>query len=241
MASSMLPLASVSAALHSIMPGAGLVAKLLDLFCRDCHVLVLRRFKSAPDGALLPYTKSAGQMRRRLEYLRASALTRRRGVGFGAALRADCTRSDARRHRRPRPPRRAPRPPRPGATRAGRGRSIRRRPPSTRTGGWTAARRRCRGSRSPPRRDRQLVSTMPMTGIFSLRASSTAIFSLPVSTMKTASGSRDMWRMPSRFFSSLRFSFSVAGDLLLRQRFVAAVGDHRLEVAQPRRGCAGWS
>jgi hypothetical protein len=50
---------------------------------------------------------------------------------------------------------------------------------------------------------------MPMTGIFSLRASSTAIFSLRVSTTKMASGSLDICRIPSRFLSSLRFSFSL--------------------------------
>ena len=43
-----------------------------------------------------------------------------------------------------------------------------------------------------------------------------------------------MLRMPSRFFSSLRFSFSALRDFLLRHELVAAVGGHRFEVAQPR-------
>ena len=42
-----------------------------------------------------------------------------------------------------------------------------------------------------------------------------------------------MPRMPSRFFSELAALLLVARDLLLRQRVVAAVGGHRLEIAQP--------
>jgi hypothetical protein len=45
-----------------------------------------------------------------------------------------------------------------------------------------------------------------------------------------ASGSRDMPRMPSRFLASLRRSLS--SDLLLRERLVAAVGRHGLQLAQ---------
>ena len=39
--------------------------------------------------------------------------------------------------------------------------------------------------------------------------------------------------MPSRFFSSFRFSFSFARDFLLGERVVPAVGDHGLEIAEP--------
>ena len=84
------------------------------------------------------------------------------------------------------------------------------------------------------------MSTTPMTGILSLRASSTAIFSLRVSTTNRASGRRAMLRMPSRFFWSLRFSFSSCA-ISFFERLVTAVGLHRLEVAEARRGCAGWS
>ena len=43
-----------------------------------------------------------------------------------------------------------------------------------------------------------------------------------------------MLRMPSRFFCSLRFSFSALRDFLLRHELVAAVGGHRLEIAKTR-------
>ena len=43
-----------------------------------------------------------------------------------------------------------------------------------------------------------------------------------------------MPRMPSRFFCSLRFSFSSRAISFFDSDLVAAVGGHRLEVAQPR-------
>ena len=72
----------------------------------------------------------------------------------------------------------------------------------------------------------QLVSTTPITGIPSLRASATAIASLRVSITKTASGTLFMPLMPERFFSSLPRSLSrwASSFLVSRSRCGPAAG-----------------
>ena len=74
---------------------------------------------------------------------------------------------------------------------------------------------------------------MPMTGIFSLRASSTAICSLLGVDDEHRVGQARHAADAFEVLLQLARSFSLPRDFLLRQRVVAAVGGHRLEVAQP--------
>ena len=77
------------------------------------------------------------------------------------------------------------------------------------------------------------MSTTATTGIPSLRASSTAIASLLVSTTKMASGRRFMVLIPARFFCELLALALELDDFLLGEELVAAVGGHMRRV---RRG-----
>ena len=192
-ASSRSPLASCRAALHSIMPAPVRVAELFDESCGDfshTRIWVLRVevysvkrsaiAPRAPESVTRPRTSDFGLVEPAVVDAVAGAV---RGTSASAGVR----RLPLRPCRGRRAPRRRCRP---------------------RTAGSIAARRRCPESRSRLRPGSQLVSTTPITGILSLRASSTAICSCRVSTTKTASGSRPMPRMPSRFFASLRRSLS---------------------------------
>ena len=79
----------------------------------------------------------------------------------------------------------------------------------------------------------QLVSTMPMTGIFSLRASSTAIFSFLRVDDEDGVGQARHAADAVEVLRQLLALFLVARDFLLRERVEPAVGRHRLEIAQP--------
>ena len=225
--------------LQSIMPAPVSSRSLRTISAEMSHVPSLILVERAParpraqrSGALEPRGSARGR-------------TRRQAVGDGRRrIGRDCGRAPRAR----RPPRRPPprpcrrRPPRPPAPRAGRGRRAPRRRCGRRTAGWRAARRRCPGSRSRPRPGSQFVSTMPTTGIFSLRASWTAIASLRVSITKMASGTVFMPLMPGRFFSSLH-------ALLLEARrppsWSGARGGRRLDIIssslQRGRGSCGRS
>ena len=77
----------------------------------------------------------------------------------------------------------------------------RRRRCATRTAGWRGWRRRCPGSGSRSAPDRSWCRRWRSTGMPSLFASETAMYSFLGSTTKSASGSSSMSRMPSRFFA----------------------------------------
>ena len=74
---------------------------------------------------------------------------------------------------------------------------------------------------------------MPITGIFSLRASSTAICSFLRVDDEHRVGQARHAADAFEVLRQLAALFLVARDFLLRQRVVAAVGGHRLEVAEP--------
>ena len=87
----------------------------------------------------------------------------------------------------------------------------------------------------------QFVSTTPITGIFSLRASATAIASLRVSMTKTASGTRLHALDAGQVLLELARAPFEVGELLLGEPLVLRLlraGERHLELAQPLEAAA---